>query len=114
MAYDVKLDTGRRVVIYNSTGPVYYSEIYAPNITGFAKVVRTTKSNSYGKVTGNVAGEAIPAPATAETQFYVRLHLVDGSHEDIALGDLAGFPTWTNNETGFEAACADIAVHAAT
>lgn len=113
MAYDVTLDSGKRLIIQNDTGPVYYVEIYTPNITSFSKVVRTTKSNNYGSVTGNIAGQAIPAPATQETQYYVRMHMNNGMHEDILLGDLATQPSWNNDEAGFNTACKAIAEHAA-
>lgn len=113
MAYDVTLDSGKRLIIQNDTGPVYYAEIYTPNITSFSKVVRTTKSNNYGSVTGNIAGQAIPAPAKQETQYYVRMHMNNGMHEDILLGDLETQASWTNDEAGFNAACKAIAGHAA-
>ena len=113
MAYDVTLDSGKRLIIQNDTGPVYYAEIYTPNITSFSKVVRTTKSNNYGSVTGNIAGQAIPAPAKQETQYYVRMHMNNGMHEDIILGDLETQASWTNDEAGFNAACKAIAGHAA-
>lgn len=113
MAYDVTLDSGKRLIIQNDTGPVFYSEIYTPNITSFSKVVRTTKSNSYGRVTGNIAGQAIPAPATQETQYYVRMHMNNGMHEDVILGDIPNQAGWTNDEAGFDTACKAIAEHAA-
>lgn len=113
MAYDVTLEPGKRLVISNTTGPVYYSEVYTPNITHFSKVVRMTKSNSYGSVTGNIAGQSIPAPATAETQYYVRMHLTNGMHEDIILGNISSQALWTNDETGFDTACKAIAEAAA-
>lgn len=113
MAYDVTLEPGKRLVIQNDAGPVYYAEIYTPNITSFSKVVRTTKSNSYGSVTGNIAGQAIPAPATQETQYYVRMHMNNGMHEDIILGDIPSQASWDNNDDGFGTACKDIAGHAA-
>ena len=113
MAYEVTLDSGKRLIIQNSVGPVYYAEIYTPNITSFSKVVRTTKSNSYGKVTGNIAGQAIPAPSTQETQYYVRMHMNNGMHEDIILRDILSQVSWTNDEAGFKTACKAIAEHAA-
>ena len=113
MAYDVTLDSGKRLIIQNDTGPVYYAEIYTPNITSFSKVVRTTKSNNYGSVTGNIAGQAIPEPARQEEQYYVRMHMNNGTHEDIILGDIPSQAGWTNNEAGFNAACKAIAEHAA-
>ena len=113
MAYDVMLDSGKRLIIQNSVGPVYYAGIYTPNITSFSKVIRTTKSNSYGKVTGNIAGQAVPAPATQETQYYVRMHMNNGMHEDIILGDVASQPSWTNDEAGYDTACKAIAEAAA-
>ena len=113
MAYDVTLDNGKRLIIQNDTGPVFYSEIYTPNITHFSPVVRTTKSNSYGKATGNIAGETIPAPATEETQYYVRMHLTNGMYEDIKLGNIPSQPSWVNTNDGYNTACKNIAEHAA-
>lgn len=43
-----------------------------------------------------------PAQLPLSEQWYVRLVLANGNHEDFRLGNLASEPTWTNNEAGYE------------
>ena len=112
MAYDVKLIAGKQVQILDGTD---LANIYAPNITSFAPIVTEVLSSDYGKVPGLGSTSNLPEqPAAAYgPQYYVRMHLNNGTHEDIKLGGLSSQVTWTNNIAGYTAAVAAITAHAA-
>ena len=50
-------------------------------------------------------------PTVLSTQWYVRINLPDGRHEDIPLGSLASHGTWVNSQAGYE--IAEAAIYAA-
>lgn len=112
MAYDVKLSTGKQVEILDGTD---IANVYAPNITSFSPIVTEILNPGYGTIPGLSSKSNLPTqPATVYgPQYYVRMHLNNGTHEDIKLGGLASQVTWTNNIAGYTAAVAAITAHAA-